>query len=102
MEKIFMSKKAIMIILLVLTIFLFSIASVCASDAAMASENNTGSGQTLEHNLKTTDGEILSASNDETVSTEADSEILTAGQYTYTDLRNQINTGGDVNLIKGN
>ena len=39
--------------------------------------------------------------NDETLSSETDSEILTADQFTYSDLKRQISQGGNINLTKG-
>ncbi|WP_296861683.1 right-handed parallel beta-helix repeat-containing protein, partial [uncultured Methanobrevibacter sp.] len=47
--------------------------------------------------------QIASASgNDEILSMENDVNILSAGEYTYNDLKEQINSGGDIILIKGN
>jgi hypothetical protein len=70
-----------------MAIFLFSMSCVWASDAAIASENNTGMGQTIE----TTDGEILSASdNNEISSVENDLDVLGDAESTYSDLSNQI------------
>ena len=38
----------------------------------------------------------------EVIGVSENQEILTAGEYTYSDLRNQIGTGGNVKLTKGN
>ena len=77
-------KKHVFTILLVVLLFLL-IGSVSATDI---DANNT---------------QIASASgNDEILSMENDVNILSAGEYTYNDLKEQINSGGDIILIKGN
>ena len=80
-------KKSIIIIML--TIFLFAIAAASASDV----------NETVMANEDT--GQMELSANDETLSSETDSEILAAGQYTYSDLRNQIGSGGNITLTKG-
>ena len=87
-------------IFICLIICLFSIASVCASDANDISLASEDAGQ-MELSI---DNEIIDdnlKANEETVSAETDSEILTDGQYTYSNLREQIGSGGNINLTKG-
>ena len=92
-------KKSLLIICLIICIF--AVASVSATDVndtAIASED------TDQMELSTDDGiteDNLQANNEETVSAETDSEILTDGQYTYSNLREQIGSGGNINLTKG-
>ncbi|WP_407432548.1 right-handed parallel beta-helix repeat-containing protein, partial [Methanobrevibacter sp.] len=77
-------KKHIFTILLVVLLFLL-IGSVSATD------------------INTNDTQTVSASgNDEILSVGNDVDILGAGEYNYTYLRQQINSGGDITLIKGN
>ncbi len=77
-------KKHIFTILLVVLLFLL-IGSVSATD------------------INTNDTQTVSASgNDEVLSVENDVDILGDGEYNYTYLRQQINSGGDITLIKGN
>ena len=98
------------IIILILTIFLFSIASVCASDAndtAIASEDinqielssNNG---IVEDNLQTTEENVTltQTNDDETVSAETNSQTLSEGESTYYYLITEIGDGGDKNLTK--
>lgn len=77
------------IILIMLTIFLFAIAAASASDV----------NETVMANEDT--GQMELSTNDETISSETGSEILTAGQYTYSDLRYQIGSGGNITLTEG-
>ncbi|WP_296884941.1 right-handed parallel beta-helix repeat-containing protein [uncultured Methanobrevibacter sp.] len=76
-------KKHIITILLVILLFLL-IGSVSATDI---NTNNT---------------QIASTNGNEILSMENDVNILSAGEYTYTYLREQINSGGNITLIKGN
>ena len=99
-------KKSMLI--LILAIFLISIASVCAADAndvAIASEDTnqmdlSSNNVISEDNLKTSEDTLTRANDDETVSEEADSEILSAGEGTYNDMITEIGDGGDKNLTK--
>ena len=105
-----MKYKKIMLILIT-TIFLVSIAGVCASDAndtLVASEDTnqieiSDSDKTIEDNLQTNEENptLTVEENDETLSSKTDSEILTADQFTYSNLREQIGSGGNINLTKG-
>ena len=53
--------------------------------------------------INTNDTQTVSASgNDEILSVGNDVDILGDGEYNYTYLRQQINSGGDITLIKGN
>ena len=98
------------IILLMLAIFLFSLTGVFASemDTPVASED-TGqldlsvNEESIGDNLQTSEENTKLAveENDETLSYEIDSEILTADQLTYSDLKGQIGSGGNINLTKG-
>ena len=93
-----------------LAIFLFSLSGVFASeiDVPVANED-TGqleasvNGESIEVNLQTDEENptLVVDENDETLSSEIDSEILTADQLTYSDLREQIGSGGNINLTKG-
>ena len=76
-------KKHIITIFLVVLLFLL-ISSVSATDI---NTNNT---------------QIASTNGNEILSMENDVNILSAGEYTYTYLREQINSGGNITLIKGN
>ena len=105
-----MKYKKIMLILIT-AIFLVSIASASASDAndtLVANEDTnqieiSDSDKTIEDNLQTSEENPTLAvdENDETLSYEIDSEILTADQFTYSDLKGQIGSGGNINLTKG-
>lgn len=98
------------IIILALTIFvLITIAGVSAADTndtAIASEDTgeielSASDDISVNNLETNENNTLTqANNEETVSAQTDSEILTADEGTYYDLRNDIGDGGDINLTK--
>ena len=99
------------IIILALTIFiLITIAGVSAADTnntAIASEDTgeielSASDDISVNNIETNENNTLTqANNEETVSAQTGSEILTDDQYTYSDLREQIKTGGNKNLTKG-
>ena len=99
------------IIILILTIFLFSIASVCASDAndtAIASEDTTAIELSQNEEITTTDEtqktiptndtEMLTANDEETTVTQNNLDTLSLEEKTYTDLSNAVGTGGDINL----
>ena len=86
-------KKSMIII--ILAIFLFGIASVCASDAndtivASGDADQIGlssNNEITEDSLQTSDDNaILIQSNDETVSAESDLQTLSEGNGTYYDL----------------
>ena len=88
-----------------MAIFLVSIAGVCASDAndtSMANEDSNqiklSSGNEMsEDNLQTSEeNNILTLNDDETVSAQTDSERLSEGNGTYSDLRNDIENGGNL------
>ena len=100
-------KKSLLI--LIMAIFLVSIAGVCASDAndtSMANEDSNqiklSSGNEMsEDNLQTSEeNNILTLNDDETVSAQTDSERLSEGNGTYEDLINEIGDGGDKILTK--
>ena len=94
-----------------LAIFLISIAAASASDVNDTVIASGGDGQIelsagdeiTGDNLQTSEENPTLAidDNDETVSAQTNSEILTDDQYTYSDLREQIGTGGNKNLTKG-
>ena len=99
-----MKYKKIMLIL-IMAIFLASIASVCAPDAndtLVASEDTnqmdmSSNDEITEDNLKTSEeNTTLTQAND----AESDSQILSEGEGTYNDLREEIGSGGDKNLAK--
>ena len=84
------------IIMLILTIFLFSIASVCASDVddtLMASENT----QAIEE----VQNDVISVADDnQPIQQTDDEEIISEGEVgTFTDLRNKIETAHDGGTI---
>ena len=101
-------KKSMLI--LILAIFLVSIAGVCAADAndtTVASEDAnqmdlSSNNVIVEDSLQTSEeNTTLTQTNDDgTVSAESDSQILNEGEGTYYDLRNEIGDGGDKNLTK--
>ena len=85
-------KRKTIIILLALTIVLFSISSVCASDAddiAVSSEDDSQMGLSTQMD-----------NDDETLTEENTQEILSASEGTYFDLKNEIGDGGNKNLTK--
>ena len=92
-------------IMLALVIFLFAIATVSASDMddnPLASEDTnqmdlSSNNEITEDNLKTSEENttLTQVNNAET-----DSQILSEGEGTYNDLRNEIGSGGDKNLTK--
>ena len=96
------------IILLVLTIFIFGVASVCASDVndtVIASEDTSQMGLSVGSemdmdNLKTSEGNttLTQTNNDESVSEEIDSEVLGADTGTYSGLSEEIGSGGNIEL----
>ena len=99
-----MKYKKIMLIL-IMAIFLASIASVCAADAndtLVASEDTnqmdlSSNDEITEDNLKTSEeNTTLTQAND----AESDSQILSEGEGTYYDLIEEIGSGGDKNLAK--
>ena len=97
-----MKCKRIMIIL-VIAVFLFTIASASAgdvNDTVVASEDTgeielSSNDGIAEDILQTTqkNNTLIRANNEEPVGEAADSEILGAGTGTYSDLRNDINNG---------
>ena len=97
-------------IILILTIFLFSIASVCASDvndAAIVSEDTnqieiSSNNGIANDNLQTSEkNSILTQTNDNgTLIAETNSQTLSEGEDTYYDLITEIGDGGDKNLNK--
>ena len=101
-------KKSMLI--LVLAIFFISIAGVCASDAndtIVASEDAnqielSSGNQITEDNLQTTEENTTFAQtdNDESISVETDSQILSESEGTYYDLRDEIGNGGNKSLTK--
>ncbi len=85
-------KRKTIIILLALTIVLFSIASVSAGDAddiAVSDEDDSQIGLSTQID-----------NDDETLSEENTQEVLSADEFTYTDLKNEIGNGGNINLTK--
>ena len=94
------------LIILMLAIFLVSIAAVSAADAndtIVASEDanqiELSSNNVIdEDNLKTSENNAILAqdNDDETISAEVDSEILTANQGTFSNLRTDIANGGNL------
>ena len=97
-------RKGVFLLCLAICI-LFTLSSVCASDAndtMVASEDAnqielSSNDVTLEDNLKTSEeNNILTQANDD----ETDSQILAEGEGTYYDLINEIGDGGDKNLTK--
>ena len=97
------------IIILILAIFLFSIASVCASDAndaaILCEDANqielSSSNEIDEDNLKTSEeNTTLTQANDETVSAESESETLGEDEGTFNQLKDEIGNGGNINLNK--
>ena len=93
-----------------LAIFLFSITTVCASEigTSIASEDTSQMGlsgidKIIEDNLQTSEEKptLAVGENDESLSSKTDSEILTADQFDYTYLKEQIGSGGNINLTKG-
>ena len=104
-------KKGILI-LTFLILALFSVSCIYAVDVndTLAASEETGeielsvndemsmdNLQTSEENTKLPVDE-----NDETLSYQIDAEILTADQFTYSNLREQFNSGGNVTLTAGN
>ena len=100
-------KKSLLI--LIMAIFLVSIAGVCASDAndtAIASDDSnqmelSSDSEISEDNLQTgEENSILTQNDDETLNAEIDSQTLGADEGTFQELRNEIGNGGDKNLSK--
>ena len=102
-------KKSMIII--ILAIFLFSIASVCASDVndtAIASEDTTAielsqSGEITttdesQKTIQTNDTEMLTASDEETTVAQNNLDTLSLEEKTYADLSNAVGSGGNINL----
>ena len=99
-------KKGILI-LTMLILALFSVSCIYAADAddALASNEDTAAIEIAQIDDIIVSDEIqaVEQSNDEELILEDnDVKELGAGEYNYTDLRNQIGTGGDINLVKGN
>ena len=99
-------KKGIFILTL-LILALFSVSCIYAADAddALASNEDTAAIEIAQIDDIIVSDEIqaVEQSNDEELILEDnDVKELGAGEYNYTDLRNQIGTGGDINLVKGN
>ena len=91
------------IIILIMAVFLVSIASVCAADAndtTIVSEDDgielTANNVISKDNLKTSEDNavLVQANDDETVSAESDSQTLAADEGNYSDLRQDIENGG--------
>ena len=95
--------------MLVLAIFIFGAASVCASDVndtVIASEDTSqlelSAGSELDaDNLKTSEKNTIltQTNNDESMSGEIDSEVLGADIGTYSGLSEEIGSGGNIELI---
>ncbi len=99
------------IIILLLTIFLFSIASVCASDVnntVVASEDTQAielsqneemtTTDESQKTIQTNDTEMLTANDEETTATQNNLDTLSLEEKTYADLSNAVGSGGDINL----
>ena len=91
------------IIILIMAVFLVSIASVCAADAndtTIVSEDDgielTANNVISKDNLKTSEDNavLVQTNDDETVSAESDSQTLAADEGNYSDLRQDIENGG--------
>ena len=80
-------------ILLVLAIFIFGVASVCASDV---NETTIATQEDNQMELTLTEDEIQTNENDNMLTQTEDAEILTSGEGSYSDLRNDINSGGNL------
>ena len=100
-------KKSMLI--LIMAIFLTSIAGVCAGDAndtPIASDDAnqivvSSNDMMTEDSLKTSEEDTTFAqTDDESVSAGSDSEILGEGNGTYEDLRDEIGNGGNKSLAK--
>ena len=96
-------------IFICLIICLFSIASVCASDANDISLASEDAGQMelsidneiIDDNLKANEETTQLQSNyDGTLSVENELDILNENVGTYSDLKNEIGNGGNINLTK--
>ena len=98
-------------IIIILAIFLFSIASVCASDTndtAIASEDTTAIELSQsdditvtdesQKTIQTNDTEMLTASDEETTAAQNNLDTLSLEEKTYADLSNAVGSGGDINL----
>ena len=95
--------------MLVLAIFIFGAASVCASDVndtVIASEDTSqlelSAGSELDaDNLKTSEKNTIltQTTTDESMSREIDSEVLGADMGTYSGLSEEIGSGGNIELI---
>ena len=104
-------KKGIVIFTL-LILALFSVSCIYAADMndTLAASEETGeielsvNDEMSRDNLQTSEenSKLAADENDETLSYEIDSEILTADQFTYSNLREQFNSGGNITLTAGN
>ncbi|WP_405267298.1 right-handed parallel beta-helix repeat-containing protein, partial [Methanobrevibacter sp.] len=107
-------KKSILI--LILAVFLLSIAGVCASDVndtAMASHDDAAMESTDENLIMVEDSEpalstaaneeiVSDSADDEIVSAENDLDVLSANPGTYSGLSSEIGTGGNIVLTHDN
>ena len=104
-----MKFKKIMI-LLIMAVFLVSIASVCATDAndtMVASEDTSQIELSVNEemsmdNLQTSEEKLESGVDDESFSDKTDTELLGEAPATYSDLAEEINKPGNVTLTHKN
>ena len=88
-------------IMVIIVIFVFAMSVSCAADTnnASISEDNSQMLLSLKNEITddTSENSILAqTNNDETLSAQKDNEILRANEGTYSDLRNDINNGGNL------
>ncbi|WP_407416089.1 right-handed parallel beta-helix repeat-containing protein, partial [Methanobrevibacter sp.] len=98
------------IIIIMLAIFLFAIATVSASDVdngSLVSEDTdqmelSAGNEIINDNLQTNEPNIqlVQSDNGESLSAKNELDILGDDERTYTDLKNEIGNGGNINLTK--
>ena len=80
-------------LIMVFAIFICTVSATCAADA---NETTIATQEDNQMELTLTEDEIQTNENDNMLTQTEDAEILTSGEGTYSDLRNDINSGGNL------
>ena len=85
--------KSKLMLIMVFAIFICTVSATCAADA---NETTIATQEDNQMELTLTEDEIQTNENDNMLTQTEDAEILTTGEGTYSDLRNDINSGGNL------
>ena len=86
-------KYSKLMLIMVFAIFICTVSATCAADA---NETTIATQEDNQMELTLTEDEIQTNENDNMLTQTEDAEILTSGEGSYSDLRNDINSGGNL------